>query len=138
MKRYLKEFLMRGALFGGLGPIVAGVVYLILSRALEGFSLGGDAVFIAILSTYLLAFLQAGASVFYQIEHWSMGRSLLCHSLTLYFAYAGCYLVNAWIPFEPLFVAGFTALFAGGYFVIWLVIVLIIKATSKKMNAALK
>ena len=30
MNCYVKEFLKRGLMFGGFGPIVAGIVYLIL------------------------------------------------------------------------------------------------------------
>jgi hypothetical protein len=69
-KGYFKAFLHRGLIFGGFGPIIVGIVFFVLSLTLEDFSLSGQEVFFAIISTYLLAFLQAGASIFNQIESW--------------------------------------------------------------------
>ncbi len=138
MKHYIKQFFLRGMFFGGFGPIIAGIIYFILSMTLESFTLSGTDVCIAIISTYLLAFIQAGASIFNQIEEWPLARSLLFHFLFTYLSYVGCYLVNSWIPFEPMGIAIFTAIFAVVYLVIWLVVYCIIKQTSKKMNEALK
>lgn len=45
MNKYVKEFLHRGLMFGGFGPIIAGIVYLILSYTLNNFSLSGSTVF---------------------------------------------------------------------------------------------
>ena len=138
MNKYVKEFLKRGMAFGGFGPIIAGIIFWILSYTVEGFFLGGGQACLAIVSTYLLAFLQAGASVFNQIEEWSLGKSLLCHFATLYVAYVGCYLLNTWIPFEPMVVLIFTAIFAVGYFAVWLIVYLSVKAAGKKLNGKLK
>lgn len=136
--RYVLQFLHRGMLFGGFGPIIAGIVYLCLSCSIEGFALSGGEVLIAILSTYLLAFLQAGASVFNQIEHWPLAKSLFFHFSTVYVAYVGCYLLNSWIPFEPLVLLIFTLVFALTYAIIWLSVFLAIRATGKRLNAGLK
>lgn len=134
MNKYLKVFLLRGLMFGGFGPIVAGVVYLILSKTLDNFTLGGTEVFTAIVSTYLLAFVQAGASVFNQVEKWPIAKSLFCHFATLYAAYSLCYLVNSWIPFDWRIIGIFTAIFAAVYFIIWFTVYSIVRATSKKLN----
>ncbi len=138
MKKYIKDFVLRGLVAGGFGPIVAAVIYFIISLNIEDFSLSGAEVLIAVISTYLLAFVQAGANIFYEIEHWSMGRSLVCHALTIYTAYVSCYLLNAWIPFEIGVLAFFTAIFAVIYIVIWLAVYLIIRKTSQRMNEKLK
>ncbi len=138
MNRYMKEFLHRGMAFGGFGPIIVGIIYLILSYTLEGFSLSGLEVFTAIVSTYLLAFIQAGVSVFNQIEEWPLAKSLLCHFAVLYAAYVGCYLLNAWIPFDLTVLLIFTAIFVVAYFVIWITVYLAVRATSKKMNQKLQ
>lgn len=137
MNTYLKSFLHRGLIFGGFGPIIVGIVYCILSYTLPDFSLTGAEVLLAVVSTYLLAFLQAGASIFNQIEHWSLPKSLLCHFSVLYLAYTGCYLLNTWIPFERMVLLIFTLIFAVTYFIIWITVYLCIKATSKKFNAKL-
>lgn len=138
MNKYVRSFLHRGLIFGGFGPIVTSVVFLILSCTLSDFSLTGAQVFTAVLSTYVLAFLQAGASVFNQIEHWQLSRSLLCHFVTLYLAYSGCYLINTWIPFEPTVLVIFTAIFAVTYLIIWISVYLSVKHIGKKLNDRLK
>ena len=134
MKKYIKAFFLRGVIFGGFGPIVIGIIYLILSFAIDNFTLRGDEVFLAIISVYILAFVQAGASIFNQIESWSIGKSLLIHLSVLYCAYMLCYLVNTWIPFELIAVLIFSGIFVLGYMVIWLTVFLIAKNTSKKLN----
>ena len=134
MNTYVKDFLHRGLLFGGFGPIVIGIVYAILQRTVADFSLTGGEVLLAIVSTYLLAFLQAGATVFNQIEHWPLAKSLLCHFATLYVAYSLCYIGNTWIPFEPMVLGIFTVIFVVGYFLIWSIVLLCTKAVSKKLN----
>ncbi len=138
MNKYLKSFLHRGAVFSGLGPIVLGIVYAILSVNIKNFSLTGSQVLVGIVSVYLLAFVQAGCSVFNQIEEWPLVKSLLCHFICLYVAYVTCYLVNTWIPFESTILLIFTAVFVALYFIIWLVVYFIVKLTSKKMNSKLK
>lgn len=134
MKKYVKEFMHRGLVFGGLGPMVVGIVYAIISEIETDFSLSGTEVLLAIVSTYLLAFLQAGATVFNQIEHWSLPKSLLCHFATLYLAYSVCYLVNTWIPFEPMVLLIFSGIFVAIYFAIWFTVYFCVKNTSKKFN----
>lgn len=137
MNKYLKEFLHRGLIFGGFGPIIIGIVYAILEATVENFALNGVQVLIAIVSAYILAFVQAGASVFNQIEHWSLPKSLLCHFSLLYVAYVLCYLINNWIPFNMTVVLIFTAIFVIAYFVIWIAVFLSVKAVSRKLNVKL-
>ena len=137
MTRYVKSFFHRGMLFGGFGPVVAGIVYAILERTVADFSLSGSQVLLAIVSTYLLAFVQAGTSVFNQIDEWPLPKSLLCHFLSLYAMYVLTYLVNTWIPFQAEVVLIFTAIFAAGYFVIWGIVYLTVRATSRRLNQKL-
>ena len=102
MNRYVKEFFHRGLMFGGFGPIILAIIYFIVSKTTSGFSLSAGQVLVGIVSVYLLAFVHAGASVFNQIEEWSIPKSLLCHFATLFVAYSLCYVLNSWIPFEPM------------------------------------
>lgn len=138
MNLYAKKFFLRGMLFGGFGPIVTGIVYLILSLVLDDFSLSGKDAFFGILSTYLLAFVHAGASVFNQIEHWPVAKSTLFHFGVLYPAYTACYLLNAWIPFDWRVLAIYTACFVIGYFVIWLSVFFCIRAAEKSLNKKIR
>lgn len=138
MNKYVKEFFRRGLIFGGFGPIIFGIIIFIVSKTTDNFIFEAGEVLIGIVSTYLLAFVHAGASVFNQIEHWSTGKSLLCHLSTLYVAYSLCYVANTWIPFEPTVLLIFTLIFMVVYFVVWGIVYFSIKATSKSFNAKLK
>jgi len=138
MNKYLKEFLHRGLMFGGFGPIIMAIIYLILSYSVDGFSLSGSEVFVAVVSLYLLAFVHAGASIFNQIEKWNIAKSLFVHLFTLYVAYISCYLLNSWIPFEPMFLFVFTAIFVAVYMVIWLSVFITVKTLEKRLNKKLE
>ena len=134
MNKYLKEFLHRGLIFGGFGPIILAIIYFILSKTVDNFTLNGGQVLLATISIYILAFVQAGASVFNQIEHWPISKSLLCHFGSLYVAYVLCYIINSWLPFEPIVLVIFTVVFALIYFIIWITVVLSIKAFTNGTN----
>jgi hypothetical protein len=138
MNKYLKMFLHRGLVFGGFGPVVIGIIYLILNKTIENFSLGGDEVFLAIISTYLLAFVHAGASVFTGIEEWGLAKSFACHFAVLYAAYSVCYVANDWIPRSIAGFGIFTGVFVAFYLLVWAIVVISIKAASKEFNKKLK
>ena len=137
-KSPVREFFLRGLAFGGFGPVIAGIVYLVLHFCLESFTLNGVEVFTAIFSTYLLAFVHAGASVFHQIESWPIAKSTLCHFGLLYIAYVLGYLITSWIPFEPAVLGIFTAIFAVGYAAVWLIVYISIRVTVKRLNRSLQ
>ncbi len=137
MNRYLKEFLHRGLMFGGFGPIILGIIYMILSNTLTDFSLDGGQICLGIISIYLLAFLQAGASVFNQIDSWPLPKSLLCHFSVLYLAYVFCYIINTWIPFEATVLLIFTLIFVVIYFAVWTIVYFSVRSISKRFNQKL-
>lgn len=137
MNRYVKEFFHRGFLFGGFGPIIVGIILLAVSLSGEDVTLTAKDYFISTVSVYLLAFVHAGASVFNQIEHWSLPKSVFFHFSLLYIVYTICYIINSWIPFEPEVLLIFTAVFVAGYVAVWLTVVAILKITTKKLNRKL-
>lgn len=137
MNRYVKEFFHRGFLFGGFGPIIVGIILLAVSLSGEDVTLTAKDYFISTVSVYLLAFVHAGASVFNQIEHWSLPKSVFFHFSSLYIVYTLCYIINSWIPFEPEVLLIFTAVFVAGYVAVWLTVVAILKITTKKLNRKL-
>jgi hypothetical protein len=137
MNKYLKSFLQRGIAFAGFGPIITSIVFLFTSYSVENFSLNAKQIFIAMISTYILAFVHAGVSVFNQIESWSISKSLFCHLGSLYLVYILCYLVNSWIPFDINVILIFTAIFVATYFIIWLSVYFVVRSTSKKINSNL-
>ncbi len=138
MNKYVKEFLHRGLMFAGFGPVITGIVIWVVSMCTQVVSLNPSEMLIAIVSTYLLAFVHAGASIFNQIEHWPIMKSLLCHLGTLYLAYSICYLINSWLPFDWKVLLIFTAVFLAVYLVIWGIVMLSVKATSRRFNSKIK
>lgn len=137
MNKHLKNFILRGLMFGGFGPIVFGIIILIISMT-EKYTFSGASVFIGILSTYILAFIHAGCSVFNEIERWSLVKSIGFHFLTIYVAYTLCYLINKWIEFKLKVLLIYTLVFIVSYFVIWIIVYLIIRKQTKRMNERLK
>jgi hypothetical protein len=138
MNRHLKDFIFRGLLFSGFGPIILGIVFFFLEIGGVDLELTGKDVFIAIISTYVIAFVQAGASVFNQIEHWPLAKSLGLHFSALFAVYSLTYVINSWIPFEPLALLFFCLVFIVIYFSVWLTVYFSTKAYTKKMNAKIE
>ncbi len=134
MNKYVKSYLTRGIAFGGFGPMITGLIFWILQLCGVEVILNGTEVFIAILSTYVLAFVQAGSSIFNQIEDWPIAKSMGIHFACLYVVYVGCYLVNRWIPFAWEVIAIFTGVFIAVYLLVWLTVYLIVRSISIKLN----
>ena len=137
MNKYVKEFFHRGLMFGGFGPIVTAIVLLILSHTIKDFSISGNQVFMAVVSTYIVAFVHAGSSIFHQIEHWSTMKGLFCQLGSLYLVYVLTYIINSWIPFEPLMLLIFFFSFLIIYLIIWLTVYFSVKAHTKRLNLQL-
>ena len=138
MTKYLKEFLLRGLMFGGFGPIVLGIIYFVVSKVHADVTFSGSEVFSGIISVYLLAFIHAGASVFNQIEEWGLNKSITFHFGTLYIAYSLCYFINTWIPFDAKVFGIFTVIFIAVYSVVWITVYLCVRKASKNINTKIK
>ncbi len=138
MNIYVKEFIKRGLMFSGLGPVTAALIIFIISLFEEISALSGMQILIMVASTYILAFVQAGATVFNQIEHWALPKSLACHFASLYAVYVLCYLVNTWIPFSVNVILTFTVIFAVSFFAVWTIVFLSVRHLSKKLNKNLR
>ena len=134
MNYYVKEFLKRGLIFSGFGPIIAGIIYLSLELSGVDPKLTGINVFLAIITTYIIAFVQAGSTVFNQIESWPKAKSIFFQMTSIYIVYVGGYLINKWIPFKVQAIIIFTCVFVATYLTIWLAVYFISKNTSKKLN----
>ncbi len=138
MNKYVKEFLRRGLMFSGFGPIIFGIIVMCISYFSGVQEHSGLKIFMGIITTYILAFVQAGVTVFNQIEHWSVTKSMLCHFGTLYVTYSLCYIFNSWIPFEAEVLGVFTIIFITVFFTVWGIVYLCVKNTSKKINEKLR
>ena len=138
MKKFILEFLRRGFVAAGIGPIVLAIVYLILQKTNAVETLSVNQVCIGIFSITALAFIAGGMNAIYQIERLPLMVAILIHGGILYISYLVTYLLNAWIDFGALPIVVFTAIFVVGYIVIWAIIYSIIKRNTAKLNKMLK
>lgn len=138
MKKIVSKFFMRGLMASGFGPLVYGIVMLILYLCnVETTSFGID-IFKGIISTYLLAFMVAGFTVIWEIERLGLGFAILIHGTVLYICYLLMYLINNWIGKDLTSIGIFSAIFVGGYVIIWIIIFITEKIKAKKLNKNLK
>ena len=138
MKKFWKEFLLRGLLCATGGPLVIAVVYGILGATGTVTSLSPKEVCTAIISVTLLAFIAAGMSAIYQTERLPLPIMILLHGGVLYVAYILTYLVNGWLLNKLVPILVFTAIFRVGYGIIWMIIYLVNKANAERMTKLLK
>lgn len=138
MKRFVLEFVRRGAIAMGIGPIVLAIVYIVLHQANAIDTLTVSQVCIGILSLSALAFIAGGMNAIYQIEHIPLMAAILIHCGVLYIGYLGTYLINDWLDFGALPIVVFTAIFIVGYIIIWAIIYSIIRSKTAKLNEILK
>ena len=138
MKKFVLEFLRRGLIAAGIGPIVLAFVYLILQQASAIETLSVNQVCIGIFSITALAFIAGGMNAIYQIERLPLMLAILIHGGVLYIGYLGTYLLNDWLDFGALPIIVFSAVFVVGYIVIWAIIYSIIKRNTAKLNKMLK
>jgi len=138
MKKFVLEFVRRGLIALGLGPIILAIVYLILKQSAAIDTLTVNQVCIGIFSLSALAFIAGGMNAIYQIERLPLMVAILIHGGVLYIGYLGTYLLNDWLDLGVIPIVVFTAIFAVGYIVIWAIIYSIIKGNTAKLNKMLK
>ena len=138
MKKFVLEFLRRGFIAAGIGPIILAIVYLILQQSADVSALTVHEVCIGILSLTTLAFIAGGMNAIYQVERLPLMTAILIHGGVLYIGYLGTYLLNDWLGFGIIPIIVFTAIFVVGYIVIWAIIYSIIRRNTAKLNEMLK
>ena len=138
MKNKMQEFIRRGLIACGFGPIVLAILYLILQRQGVIETLTVNEVCTGILSLSVLAFVAGGMNVIYQIERLPLMMAVLIHGLVLYCGYLATYLLNDWLVWgtAPIFV--FSLIFVLGYMVIWAFIYTVNKRNTQKLNRMLE
>ena len=138
MKKFVLEFLRRGVIASGIGPIVLAIVYLILKQSAAIDALTVNQVCVGIFSLSALAFIAGGMNAIYQVERLPLMTAILIHGGVLYIGYLGTYLLNDWLVFGVIPIIVFTAIFVVGYIVIWIIIYSIIRRNTVKLNEMLK
>ena len=138
MKKFWKEFLLRGLICASGGPIVLGVIYGILdvTGAVQAISPGS--VCLAILSITLLGFVAAGMTAIYHLEQLPLPIMILLHGGALYLTYIITYLMNGWLQKSLVSILIFTGIFLAGYGLIWCIIYFVERAKARRLNQLLK
>lgn len=138
MKQYISQFIHRGLIACGFGPVVLAVIYLVLHGVAGVETLTVAQVCTGILSLTALAFVAGGMNVLYQVERLPLMAAILIHGLVLYVGYLATYLLNGWLEggMTPFLV--FTGIFAVGYLVIWAIIYTVTRKSTQKVNDVLQ
>ncbi|MDD6302729.1 MAG: DUF3021 domain-containing protein [Bacillales bacterium] len=138
MNKYVKKFCVRGLIFSGLGPIVLAIIYFILQMNNVDFKMTGFEACLGIVSTYIIAFVHAGSSVFPQIESWGKVKAMFFQLICLYTVYTVFYLINGWIKFNYVVFLIYTGCFILGFLLIWLIVYLSLNKEKDKLNKQLE
>ena len=138
MRKFVLEFLRRGFVACGMGPIILAILYLILQQTAAIDTLTVNQVCIGIFSITALAFIAGGMNAIYQIERLPLMVAILIHGSVLYIIYLGTYLLNDWLVWGVMPIVVFSAIFVVGYVVIWAIIYSITKRSTEKLNEMLK
>lgn len=137
MKKSVLEFLRRGLVACGFGPLVLAIFYLILQHQGAVELLTVNQVCLGIFSLSALAFIAGSMNVIYQIERLPLMVAILIHGGVLYVSYLGTYLLNGWLEWGATPILVFSGIFVLGYLVIWAIIYSIIKRNTEKLNEVL-
>ena len=138
MKKYMVEFIRRGLVAWGFGPLVLAVIYLILRDQANVQTLTVAQVCMGIISLSALAFIAGGMNFIYEIERLPLMMAILIHGGVLYVSYLATYLINDWLERGIVPILVFTGIFVLGYVVIWVIIYSIIKRNTDRLNEGLK
>ena len=138
MKKIVLEFIRRGLIACGFGPIVLAMLYLILKQKGAIDTLTVNQVCLGIFSISTLAFVAGGMNVVYQIERLPLMIAILIHGGVLYITYLVTYLLNDWLEQGVTPILAFSGIFIVCYLLIWIVIYSVTKRDTEKVNEILK
>jgi uncharacterized phage infection (PIP) family protein YhgE len=138
MKKFIKEFFIRGLVVFGFGPVIMAIVYICVALSgVEG-TLGFIEMSKQILCVSLMVFVAGGITAVYQIEKLPLPFAIFIQAAVLYVDYILVYLINGWLKnaFIPIIV--FTAIFIVGFALVWIIVYAVTKRMTKKLNENLE
>ena len=138
MKKHICEFVRRGLVSCGFGPLVLAVVYLILRHTIDLQTLNVEQVCTGMFSLFALAFVAGGMNFVYRIERLPLMAAISIHGGVLYLSYLATYLLNGWLEVGRIPILIFSGIFLLGYLVIWVIIYSVMKRNTDKINQILK
>ena len=138
MRKFVGEFIHRGFVACGFGPIVWAIVIYILSQKNDIVqTIPATEVVLSILTSSLLAFVAGGINTIYKIERIPLVLAIFIHAVILYIDYIVIYLVNGWMKAEITILTVFTICFFSGFAIIWAIIYFYTKKNTDRLNKKL-
>lgn len=134
MKKFIKDFALRGMIAAGLGPLILVTIYLGLQLSKTVTNLSVAQVNLNIISSLILAFIAGGISAIFRVERISIGTATLIDAVVIYFDYLVIYLINDWIKAQVIPLIIFKIIYIVGYLIIWLIIYHQVKNINKNYN----
>ena len=131
------EFIRRGMIACGFGPIILAIIYLILQHQCAIETLTVNQVCLGIFSLSALAFIAGGMNILYQIERLPLLVAILIHGSVLYVSYLVTYLVNGWLEWGITPIIAFSGIFILGYILIWVIIYTSTRRNTENLNRIL-
>ena len=138
MKKFVSNFLLRGLVACGFGPVVLAAVYWVLHQQGVAQTLEVTEVCMGIFSLFVLAFIAGGMNAIYQIERIPVMLAILIHGVVLYVSYLIAYLANDWLKRGIMPILIFTVIFVVGYLLIWAIIYSVNKKNAERITKQLK
>lgn len=133
MKKFIKDFALRGMIAAGLGPLILVTIYLGLQLSKTVTNLSVAQVNLNIISSLILAFIAGGISAIFRVERISIGTATLIDAVVIYFDYLVIYLINDWIKAQVIPLIIFKIIYIVGYLIIWLIIYHQVKNINQKL-----
>ena len=137
MKQFIKNFMFRGALFCGLGPVIAAVVYIFLSANGTVTTVPVSAYIQEIFTSTLMAFIAAGISAVYTVEKLALPLAGLIQGSVLLLDYLSIYLLNGWLKPSLTAIVIFIVIFIAVFASIWLIIYKSVQRQIEKFNKSI-
>ena len=138
VKRYYKDFLLRGIISMGFGPIVLAIIYAVLGASNVVKEVSVFEMCLGIVSISALAFISGALTMLYQIEEIPLFWSILAHGVVLYISYTTMYIANGWLEPGIISFIVFTLIFVVSYIIIWATIYLITKNQTDRLSEIIK
>ena len=138
MKKFILDFLLRGAIACGMGPLVVAVIYWLLYLNGSVTMVSVTEMCLAIVTMTLLAFIAGGLTALYRFEKLPLSLAIALHGGVLYLTYLLVYLINGWLAVRILPILVFSGVFVAGYLVIWAFIYLFTKRRTRQLTELLQ
>jgi preprotein translocase subunit SecY len=137
MKEFVKDFLKRGLVTFGFGPVIMAIVYIFLDCAGVNGALEFVELAKQILLVSVMVFVAGGISAVYQIERLPLPFAIFIQCAVLYVDYIVIYLINGWLENALIPIIVFTAIFIVGFAVVWGIVYFFTRKAAKKLNKKL-